>query len=154
MQFTTREDIEAPIDFVFANIVDFDKFERAAMRRGVEIERRGATPAETHWTGKLVFRGKTRNFQAHVVSFERPEGIVIDGNTDGFLIKVEAELMALTPTRTRVRVALNLSPRGLSARLILQSVRLAKQNLTKRYKRRVHVFAQDIARTYEARETV
>ena len=34
MKLSTREDIAASIDAVFAELTDFDGFERAALRRG------------------------------------------------------------------------------------------------------------------------
>ncbi len=34
MKFSTRKDIDAPIDHVFASVSDFQVYERAAMRRG------------------------------------------------------------------------------------------------------------------------
>lgn len=39
MKFSTREDIDLPIDQVFAQVSDLDQFERAALRRGVKIRR-------------------------------------------------------------------------------------------------------------------
>ena len=37
MKFSTKEDIDAPIDAVFDMLCEFDQFERAAMRRGAEV---------------------------------------------------------------------------------------------------------------------
>ena len=39
MRFTTKQDIEAPLDFVYRTMTDFEGWERAAMRRGAEVER-------------------------------------------------------------------------------------------------------------------
>ena len=39
MKFSTKEDIEAPLDHVFARLTDFDGLERSALRRGAEVTR-------------------------------------------------------------------------------------------------------------------
>ena len=39
MKFSTKEDIEAPIEDAFALFVDFDQFERSALRRGGQVRR-------------------------------------------------------------------------------------------------------------------
>ena len=39
MRFTTKQDIEAPLDFVYNTMIDFEAWERSAMRRGAEVER-------------------------------------------------------------------------------------------------------------------
>ena len=39
MKFSTREDVEVPIDQTFGIICDFDAYERSAMRRGAEVLR-------------------------------------------------------------------------------------------------------------------
>ena len=41
-----------------------------------------------------------------------------------------------------------MSPKSLSARLLLQSLKLAKSNLTRRFKLRVTEFAEDVEDRY------
>jgi len=37
MKFAAREDIEAPIEYVFSQISDFPALERSALRRGADV---------------------------------------------------------------------------------------------------------------------
>ena len=75
MKFSTKEDIEAPIDAVFDMLCEFDQFERAAMRRGAEVQRvdQLAAPATgMKWEAAFDMRGKRREIQIDMQSFERP----------------------------------------------------------------------------------
>lgn len=150
MKFSTREDIEAPIDFVFAQVSDFPAFERRALRQGAEVGRRDTAPigAGAVWDIAFRFRGRPRQVVATLARFEAPTVMVIDSATEGLDVVTEVDLIALSQTRTRVMVSFEMKARSLTARLLLQSLRLARAKITKRFKARVLEFAEQIEDRY------
>ncbi len=147
MRFSTREDIEAPIEHVFGAVTDFDGFERQALRRGAEVQRQdtyGKPGIGSEWQLRFAFRGKQRDVNARMTDFDAPNGYRADTTTGGLDGEVSVELVSLSPRRTRMQVAVELSPRTLSARLLVQSLKFAKGNLNKRFSNRVWTFAQTI----------
>lgn len=146
MKFSTREDIEAPIEHVFAHISDFANFERRALRHGGNVVRIDGGPLRigSAWDIAFKFRGRDRQMRAEVTHLDEPNGYVVTTLSGGMSIVTEVELVALSRGRTRLLVAMDLRAKTLTARLLLQSMKLAKTKLTKRYKARVLEFAEDI----------
>jgi len=151
MKFSSKEDIEAPIAFVFEAITDFDALERQALRRGADIQRTDklkTTGTGMAWRASFPFRGKDRKAEAKLVAYDIPHGVGFVSETGGLHGNIKVDLVELSPRRTRISVELDLAPNSLSARLLLQSLRLAKTNLTRRFKKRVGFFADDIEERY------
>jgi hypothetical protein len=146
MKFSTREDIEAPIGFVFAQLSDFDAYERRALRQGAEVSRRtgGAAVVGTIWDIAFEFRGRQRKVVAELVKLDAPSVMVIESTSGGLDIATEVDLIALSQSRTRVMVSVELRAKTLTARLLLQSLKLAKSRTDKRFKARVLDYAEDI----------
>lgn len=153
MKFTTREDIEAPIDYVFAQVSDFAGFERRALRHGAKVHRLGdgAFAVGTQWDVSFKLRGRDRQMLATLAKMQEPEIYQIDAQSDGMIVATIVELVALSPRRTRLNVALELRPRSLTARVLLQSMKLAKTKLNKRFKARVLEYAEEIEESYRKR---
>lgn len=144
MKFSAREDIEAPIGDVFRSVTDFAVFERRMMARGVEIERDGSFPLDqigAQWKAAFTWRGRRYDVDAKLTSIDPGEGYAIESRSNGVECLAVVDLMSLSQSRTRMFVSLDLKPQTLSARLLLQSLRLAKGTLTSRFKARVHEFA-------------
>ena len=153
MTFSTREDIEAPIDHVFRAVTDFDGFERQALRRGAEVQRNdtlGKPGVGSEWHLRFPFRGKQRNVFARITEMSSPNGYLAESEAGGLDGTVTLELMELSPRRTRMQIALNLKARTLAGRLLLQSLKFARNNLGKRFSNRVWQFAQDVESKYHS----
>lgn len=147
MQFSSKEDIEAPIEAVFAAVSDFDLFERSSIRRGIEVQRvdDGAPVAPgMAWDAKFDMRGKQRELHLTLTRYDPPEAMEFDSDSAGLNGVMTVELVALSPRRTRMSIVLNLTPKTLPARLFLQSLKLAKGNLTKRFKKKIGEFAKTV----------
>ncbi|SMX45118.1 SRPBCC family protein [Actibacterium lipolyticum] len=147
MKFSSREDIAAPIDRVFAAISDFDAFERAILRRGATLERTDDLEQPgcgMAWKCSFPFRGKTRVLDAELVNFDWPELLKVESVSSSLNGYLSVELVPLSPRQTRLAIELELKPRSMSARLFLQSLRLAKASLTKKFKTGVRKFARDL----------
>ncbi len=147
MKFSTKEDIEASMEFVFDRCADHKSFERAAMRRGVEVVRTsGDGPVAKGSSGdvEFEFRGKSRKASVQITHVDKPNSLNVYFESGGIEGDCEIELVALSPNRTRMGIEFELKPRTLAARLMLQSMKLARQNLIKRFKTRVADFAEDV----------
>ena len=152
MKFSTREDIEAPAEYVFAQVTDFASFERKALRHGAQVTRsdqdQGAPKAGSEWKIAFKFRGRSRTLEAKLTEITSPVGYQVAGIADGMTIRTGIELVALSPTRTRILVGIELRSKSFTARLVLESMKLAKAKLNKRFRARVVEFAEDIEDSY------
>lgn len=151
MKFSTKEDLEVPIEAVFEMMCDFDTFERSAMRRGVDVLRMDQLQAPgvgMKWQAEFQMRGKKRQVEIEMVVFEPSTEMVLEGTSKGLSSTTTIELIALSRSRTRVGVELDLQPLNLSARLLVQSLKLAKNSLTQKYKQRVSEYAAGMEKRY------
>lgn len=153
MKFSTREDIEAPIAYVFDRVSDFDAFEKRAKRQGADVHRLqdGAPKVGMAWDVAFPFRGRTREMRVTLTHIEPPQAYHFETNSDGMTATSDVTLVSLSPSRTRIAVGIDLRARTLTSRLLLQSMKLAKAKLTKRFKVRVLDYAEDIEDAYRKR---
>jgi hypothetical protein len=151
MKFSTREDIEAPIRDVFEMLSDFSVYERAAMRRGAEVRRtdRLAQPGVgATWQVQFKLRGKQRQLDLEVVKYAAPTDLVVSLTSKNITGQVTCELFALSRARTRIICAIEVKPLTLTARLLIQSLKLTKKSLDQKYKDRVAELITDMEDRY------
>lgn len=147
MKFSSKEDVEAPIEQMFEMLADFDVHERQAIRRGIDVQRTDKKPAPgvgVSWHAVFQLRGRPRDIDIVVSAFDRPNSIHFSSDSQGLQGAMTMELVPLSPVRTRMAIEVDLKPKTLAARLLIQSLKLAKKNLTKRFKLRVADFAKGL----------
>ncbi|MEM1235361.1 MAG: SRPBCC family protein [Pseudomonadota bacterium] len=147
MRFSTREDIALPIDVVFKEMTNFDAMERRALRRGADVNRSdpptGPGKGST-WEIAFSFRGRRRECHSEVTGFDAPNAMVVASQVGGISGHLTLEFIVLNPKKTRVKTAIDLKPNTLSARLLIQSLKLAKSSLEKRFKSGIANFARQM----------
>ncbi|WP_371156904.1 SRPBCC family protein [Jannaschia sp. 2305UL9-9] len=150
MKFVATEEIAAPIDVVWARVSDFEAFERRAAGKAGQVSRSPEGPAKagTKWTGSVEAAGKVRQASVTLLELDAPHRMDLEGGSDGMTVTLDVMLEALSPTKTRLTVTTEAKARSLAARLMLQSAKLARPQLAKRYKGRVAGFADKIEKSY------
>jgi uncharacterized protein YndB with AHSA1/START domain len=151
MEFTTRDDIEAPIDYVFDQVTNFAAFERSIMRRGGDVERIAggdAVVVGTKWRVKFLLRGAERSVMAEIVEVDKPNGLTFEIKSISADASLLIELVALSRARTRLNLKAVAKAKTISAKLLFQSVRFARQKNQTRFKSIVSGFAKDVEARY------
>ncbi len=147
MKLVAKYDVEAPVDFVFAQLADFEGWERAAMRRGADVSRidklREAGPGMT-WLTTFRYRNKDRSAAIKLDALNPTSSMALTAMAamvDGFL---RIELLDLAARRTRVEVTLDVKPKTLAAKIYVQSLRLARARVERGFAQRVALLATEI----------
>jgi hypothetical protein len=140
MKLTAKTDIEAPASFVFASLLDHSAWEREMTRRGAEIDRPADMPLTgvgAGWNLRVPFKGKVRKLLVRIDEITPDTRLVL--GIDGQAVEGNSvlELLPMSPRRTRLRLALDVRPKTLAARLFLNTLRLAKGRVQVRLEKRL-----------------
>lgn len=153
MKLSTREDIDAPLDEVFAAISDFDYLERQILRRGIQIVRTDALPepgAGMGWRAELGWRSQMHDVACDLVEFTPPSEVLMAAVSGGLQCNLQAQTTALSRSTTRLRVAMTLRATSFRDRMFVQSLQIAKSRLSRQFSGIVSNYAQDAARRVRA----
>ncbi|MGP3697810.1 SRPBCC family protein [Rhodobacter sp. NSM] len=154
MRLSTKEDVEAPINFVWKQLADFGNWERAAQRRGVEVQRLEGTPAEgpgMAWLIRFGYQGKPREVDMRLAGVEPGQRLLFQATGHSMKADLTLDFVELAPRRTRVSVVSEVKPQTMTARVFMQTLRLAKGKLQEKYDKRIASFAADIEDRWKAR---
>ncbi len=145
MRLSARADIAAEPEAVFAELTEFERFERMALQAGAEVVRADAleTPgAGMEWVIKAPIRGRMRRIDMTLVDLHPAERLEFHAVSQGFDMGYVIELLTPRPGKTRMQVAFDIRPKTLASRITLQSAKLRKATLSRRFDERVKRLAR------------
>lgn len=137
MRFTTRHDVDMPADQLFDALADFDRLERMITSRKARITRLDPGDSPMAWDIEFNWRGKARKVRMRVTRFDRPQVIEMQGSAEALDLRVLAEVVALTQSRSRLDLTAEIAAQSMKGRLLLQTAKLTKSTLDRKFAERV-----------------
>lgn len=153
MKLSTREDIEAPLEVVFADFADTEAWERAVLRRGAEIARVDRVQVfgpGMAWVVSFDYRGKARKVTVKLAEVDAPNMLGFQFSAASVEGTFTLEFLQLSARRTRVSFATEVKPKTLAARLLLQSMKLAKGKVERKFETRIAQMCNEIEERHRA----
>jgi hypothetical protein len=154
MRITIREDIAAPAAHVWAQATDAAGFERQALRRGAEVtrlDRHGRLAPGAAWRLGFTWRGRERTGTLTVTRLDVPQAIGGRFESGGLVAETLVEVIALSRGTTRLSLTIELRATGLTARLLVQSLRLVRGKTERRLAERVGAWAREVEGRWQRR---
>lgn len=148
MRIALRHDVALPAAEAFAAATDFDQLERVALSRGIRATRTNrlhSTGQGMAWDLGFKFRGRDRRVGTTLVTYDPPQQAVFEGASDHLEIGLVFSVIALSRDRSRLSVEIDLRPRTLRARVMIQSARLARGRIERTLRARFESFVEKLA---------
>jgi hypothetical protein len=152
MKLMVKQDVEAPVAFVYKVLTDYDGWERSAMRRGADVNRtdklRQPGPGMT-WIAKFFYRGKDRTVTIRVDAMDGPGHLAIAMFSPVVEASCKMDLLELAAKRTRMHVEMDTKPKTFGAKLYFQSLKLAKARVERNVQKRFMTLAAEIEERFQ-----
>ena len=147
MEFTAEHDIKAPIEFVYEQTTDFASLETYIMSAGAFVERTDEADEigpGMSWRIEGSVRGRHRVIDIELKDLVAQEILGYEIKSKDMTTQMVVELVPLDRETTRIVSRIAPEAHSISARLILQSARLAQRTLEKRLKKRLSNYGAQI----------
>ena len=151
MEFSLSQEIDAPAAFVFQAVTEFERFEQAAVARGVTVQRRAASSVEAPgpvWDINFLFHGKALELTLEITEQTAPDRLVASILAKSFRGQAVCQLSSWETHKTRMTLSFMFEGQTLSGRLFLKALDVTKAALEQKIAARMANFAQETERDY------
>ena len=157
MKFSTKQDIETPAAYVFAALTDFEGWERAALRRGADVTRTDnlrSAGAGMSWHIAFQFRGRQRKMDVRLLNMMPTSTLEFAALSAAIDATTTIEIVEMSARRARLNVTAKFTPLTLTAKLFIQSLRLARARADRKFAQRIQTIAAEIEARYRSEQKV
>jgi len=147
MQINASETLKGHIEEIFDALSDFAPAEQAAMDRGMRVERLDALAAPAagmRWKIGFFARGREREADVELVKTTRPTFMQFEGKVGGLFFQSNISCRVADTDATEVTVVTKLKPQAMTARMLVQSLKLARRRVNRRYKMALGRLLRDV----------
>lgn len=121
------------------------------MRRGAEVARSDqlrSPGAGMSWKAAFTYRGKLRKLDIQLVKMVAPNKLQLAAQSPAIEVDTRFDLSEMSARRCRLHIILDVTPRSLAARLFIQSMRLARARMDRRFAMRIAQVVTEIEAAY------
>ena len=147
LELSAREDVQIPVDELFARASRFGKFAQQARRNGAKVRKLepGEADSGPSWEVHYPFGGTQRRFTLELVERRAPQCLRFAIHSRSIEGEFTVHLHALDAARSAVEARLAVSPRSAKARIVLHSMRLTRGRMERRFAERLRTLLQRAA---------
>lgn len=153
MRLHSVQDVHAPMSYVFQYMSNFETHLQTAAVYGALVVRTdtldeigvGAT-----WHVDAKIRGKDREFDVELTSYSPDSNMEFMISSRNIDMDLKVKLAPAGGDETQVKIVTKSKPKSLSARLLVQSAKLAHKTISRRFDLRVQDLMGRIEEEYSA----
>ena len=134
MELTYQRIINVPPAYAFARATDFERFEAEGFGNLAPFEPRNdirAPELGARWRTAAEFQGRPRRFSLELIEMSGPERLVLGNKSDKYDVEAKMAFQDAPDGATAFSFTLTAMARSITAKLILQTIQLAKGRITK-----------------------
>ncbi|MCF6305106.1 MAG: SRPBCC family protein [Rhodobacteraceae bacterium] len=157
MKFDYKTTVNAPVEFVFARLTDFEKFEKVGFGNISKFKPIGDIAAPeigAKWKLRSEFQGRQRSFSLQLRELIENKSVVLGNGSDKFDVEASFGLAKIDDENTGFIFEINSSAKTITGRLIMQTMQLARSRIEKKLATDFDAMRDRMEADYQSKNTL
>ena len=153
MELSYQSIINVPQAFAFERSTDFERFEAEGFGNLAMFEPRSEIRAPkigARWRTAAEFQGRPRRFSLELFELDAPKKLVLGNKSEKYDIEAHFNFVELDAEKTEFTFKLDAKANSITAKLILQTIQLARSRIEKSMQEDFDEMGQRMEAAYQA----